>query len=650
MMKKNRKTVSTYYWKIIGTLLFIIIVFQLAACSTSFCDAYTDTVYEKLADILGKASAIIPVVIGELLMYLGILLVLLAILFAFLLIFFGKKQQYCSFVKRYMKGMLCIVVLILLVYTFHWVIPFRSSLLGKTDHDEQRYTEEQLRILRTFIVENLNEVSGQVERDEEGHIRYKDIDTTNQAVAAAMQSISDQYPRLKGYYPSMKAAGCSEILEFMRIGGYTYPYTMEITYNRYTDPSLFAHESAHPQGYYKENEANFLSYLACIQSDDPILRYSGYLTIYFYIDDTYTNVMTELHDDTLWEEYNRVQVIDQVWIDQFESTEASNAEFENDEHPFESFSEIAEKTADVGWETQGELLQENGYDGVVALLLEYYDGILYGTEQAERNVPEDVPEYTGSPYIVIHDNIPAFSEHDQQLTEAFEFYRELDALGRCGQAYANICPELQPTEERGEIGEIKPSGWHTVKYNEIIDGNYLYNRCHLIGYQLAGENANEKNLITGTRYLNVEGMLPFENEVNDYVVSTGNHVLYRVTPVFEGNNLVASGVQMEAWSVEDHGTGICFHVYCYNVQPGIEIDYATGESRVSKDSAVANTVSDREEMEFVVNTNTHKFHLPTCSSVDDIADRNKSNYTGTAQELIDQGYQPCQRCLGSLYR
>lgn len=303
------------------------------------------------------------------------------------------------------------------------------------------------------------------------------------------------------------------------------------------------------------------------------------------------------------------------------------------------------------------------------------------TEQAEQVILENIPEYTGNPYIIINNNFPAFSENDQQLTEAFEFYSDLDALGRCGQAYANICPELQPAEERGEIGEIKPSGWHTVKYNEIIDGNYLYNRCHLIGYQLAGENANEKNLITGTRYLNVEGMLPFENAVNDYVVSTGNHVLYRVTPVFEGDNLVASGVQMEARSVEDHGTGICFHVYCYNVQPGIEIDYATGESHVSEDSAepeqatesddhqvdtyetaegeaiaenenpdVANSVSDPEAMEFVVNTNTHKFHLPTCSSVDDMAEHNKSSYTGTAQELIDQGYQPCKRCLGILYR
>jgi DNA-entry nuclease len=198
---------------------------------------------------------------------------------------------------------------------------------------------------------------------------------------------------------------------------------------------------------------------------------------------------------------------------------------------------------------------------------------------------EDIPEYSGEAYVIINENQPDFSEEDKQSTEAFEYYSELDSLGRCGQAYANVCPELQPTKERGEIGQIKPSGWHTVKYNDLIEGNYLYNRCHLIGYQLTGENANEKNLITGTRYLNVTGMLPFENEVDDYVDATGNHVLYRVTPVFEGNNLVASGVQIEAWSVEDGGQGVCFNVYCYNVQPGIEIDYATGDSRIIEDTA-----------------------------------------------------------------
>lgn len=188
-----------------------------------------------------------------------------------------------------------------------------------------------------------------------------------------------------------------------------------------------------------------------------------------------------------------------------------------------------------------------------------------------------IPAYNGTPYISINNNVPAFSDADKARTDAFESYSDLDGLGRCGVAYANVCKEIMPTAKRGAIGAVRPSGWHTVKY-DIVDGKYLYNRCHLIGYQLSGENANAKNLITGTRYLNTEGMLPFENMVADYVKETGHHVLYRVTPIFQDNNLVASGVQMEAWSVEDQGAGICFNVYCYNVQPGITIDYASGAS------------------------------------------------------------------------
>lgn len=194
---------------------------------------------------------------------------------------------------------------------------------------------------------------------------------------------------------------------------------------------------------------------------------------------------------------------------------------------------------------------------------------------------ESIPVYCGDPYVVIDDNIPDFSDMEyrteQGMTEAFEQYSELDGLGRCGAAYALLGQELMPTEERGEIGPVRPSGWHTVKY-DCIEGNYLYNRCHLIGYQLAGENANERNLITGTRYLNVQGMLPFENDVASYIRTTNHHVLYRVTPAFQGEDLIAAGVRMEAYSLEDDGVGICFDVFAYNVQPGVVIDYATGES------------------------------------------------------------------------
>lgn len=252
----------------------------------------------------------------------------------------------------------------------------------------------------------------------------------------------------------------------------------------------------------------------------------------------------------------------------------------------------------------------------------------------------DIPAYAGNSFVILDDNKPAFSKKDRERTDAFETYSDLDELGRCGVAYANICKELMPTEERGAIGMVKPTGWHTVKYDNV-EGKYLYNRCHLIGYQLAGENANEKNLITGTRYLNVTGMLKFEDLVADYVNETNHHVLYRVTPVFEGDNLVASGVEMEAYSVEDKGEGVSFHVFLYNVQPGITIDYATGESWLDD----SKTTEDNEKtLNYVLNTNTHKFHKGNCESVRDIADSNKEVYTGNRGDLINMGYEPCKRC------
>jgi DNA-entry nuclease len=219
---------------------------------------------------------------------------------------------------------------------------------------------------------------------------------------------------------------------------------------------------------------------------------------------------------------------------------------------------------------------------ILAILSEKYrSGTVYDTQKEVRSEYEFdlslVPEYTDSPYTELNKNTPLFSE-DELTTESYETYADLDSLGRCGTAMACVGTDLMPTEERGEIGQIKPTGWHTVKYSGLVDGNYLYNRCHLIAYELSGENANEKNLITGTRYMNVQGMLPFENEVAAYVKKTKNHVLYRVTPIFSGDDLVASGVTMEAYSVEDSGSGVSFYVYVYNVQPGIEIDYATGKS------------------------------------------------------------------------
>jgi len=250
--------------------------------------------------------------------------------------------------------------------------------------------------------------------------------------------------------------------------------------------------------------------------------------------------------------------------------------------------------------------------------------------------PETMPAYQNEPYAVLRDNQPAFTQA-QKTTESYEFYSELDDLNRCGYAMSCIGPDIMPTEERGTIGQVKPSGWQTIKY-DFVDGKYLYNRCHLIGYQLTGENANEKNLITGTRYMNVQGMLPFENMVADYVKETGNHVLYRVTPVFEDDELVARGVKMEAWSVEDNGEGICFHVYVFNIQPGVIINYADGTSVLDE-----STFAGDENM-YVLNTNSKKFHTTDCGNASSISEANREVVKTSRQRLLNQGYEPAGCC------
>lgn len=305
----------------------------------------------------------------------------------------------------------------------------------------------------------------------------------------------------------------------------------------------------------------------------------------------------------------------------------------------------------------------------------------------------DIPQYAGDAYTIINNNVPFFSSDDLSTT-SYEVYTDLDDLGRCRTAYASIGLDLMPTEERGNIGQVKPTGWHTIKY-DIVDGNYLYNRCHLIGFQLSGENANEKNLITGTRYMNVQGMLPFENMVADYVKETENHVMYRVTPIFEGDNLLASGVLMEAESVEDNGEDILFCVFVYNIQPGIIIDYATGESSLDPSMQTPEptpvptqkptpiptekptpeptiaptpiptpeptpapqvqatpeptpepsiTKEEPQSTTYILNTNTKKFHIPTCRSVKQMSDKNKKEYTGSRGDVISMGYDPCKNC------
>lgn len=261
-----------------------------------------------------------------------------------------------------------------------------------------------------------------------------------------------------------------------------------------------------------------------------------------------------------------------------------------------------------------------------------------GEENLNSGEEEEIPPYAGEAYISVHGNRPYFGP-EEYTTEAFEIYSELDELGRCGAAYANVCRELMPTEPRESIGSIKPSGWQTVRYNGLVDGNYLYNRCHLIGFQLAGENANPQNLITGTRYLNVDGMAGFEKLVADYVKETDGHVLYRVTPVFAGENLLADGVLMEGWSVEDNGDGVCFCVFAYNVQPGVEIDYTTGDSALTPEG------EKLLRRDYVLNTADMTFHLPDCPSAQSIPASSRQAFTCTQAELEERGYTACGRCL-----
>lgn len=339
------------------------------------------------------------------------------------------------------------------------------------------------------------------------------------------------------------------------------------------------------------------------------------------------------------------------------------------------------------------------FRALIALLLALTLGVgLAGCGDAGRYTPAEsaqaqldlasIPAYAGEPYTVVNDNEPTFTA-DEITDEAFETYAPLDALGRCGTAFACVGSETMPTSERESISEIHPTGWRSSRYG-FIDGESLYNRCHLIAHSLTAENANERNLITGTRYMNTEGMLPFEEGISHYVHKTKNHVLYRVTPIFEGGNLIASGVHMEGLSVEDNGEGVRFNVYCYNVQPYIGINYATGENWLDEDDAraegsagsgagesgsgsntgnasastgassssgnsnVAGAVgvpgaagvatSSAADAAYALNTNNRKFHLPTCDAVQDISDYNRAYTSASREEVEAAGYSPCGRC------
>ncbi|EOS60623.1 hypothetical protein C815_01079 [Firmicutes bacterium M10-2] len=273
-----------------------------------------------------------------------------------------------------------------------------------------------------------------------------------------------------------------------------------------------------------------------------------------------------------------------------------------------------------------------------------------GCSAQEANAPspivsqDDIPAFTDQAYVVLNNNVPTFTE-DEITDQSFETYYPLDDLGRVTGAFASIGTDLLPTKERGNISSVKPTGWHSVQYDNV-EGKSLYNRCHLIAWSLTGEDANPNNLITGTRYLNIEGMKPFEDMTRDYIKETGNHVMYRVIPVYTGNNLVADGVIMEGYSVEDNGEGIEFNVYAYNEQPGITIDHATGDSALSKEETDSST-NQNTQGTYVINKSTKKIHDPSCSSVSNMKEENKEFYRGNLQDLLNQGYTIHNQCLGN---
>ena len=372
----NKRGKSTGFVKAAALLLLLLLVFNIAGCFKPFCNFYKAHFYPVIADFWGRIFGIFPVAVGELLMYLGALLLFLALALSFLLLFLRKKTGYKRFTVIYLKTVLLTAESVLLIYTLNWFIPLRSDLLEVEGAVERSYTLEDIRNVRNEIVLRLNECAEIVERDESGRVVYYDVD---QSVFQEMQNLQEVYPLLGGYYPPMKAALCSDFLDWMDIGGYIYPYTTEVTYNVYvTDlyyPFLLAHESAHHKGFCLENEANFIAFLACTNSTDPLIRYSGYNEIFYYIDEAYFNALFAEKDGeaaaTEWEQ--RPQVSERVNKDRRDTWEASEQKYEAASHPAQDLAPVAADVGDVGWSVQGEILQENGYDGVVRMVLEYYD-------------------------------------------------------------------------------------------------------------------------------------------------------------------------------------------------------------------------------------------------------------------------------------
>ncbi|MBQ9200346.1 MAG: DUF3810 domain-containing protein [Lachnospiraceae bacterium] len=377
----------TPYKRIIIIISVLIMIFNAISFIRPFSDFYADNIYGVIADFLGKIMDIFPFAVGEILMYLFAFLFVLTIFLSALLLLLHRRESYKRFLKKYIKAMLLIFLSVLLIYTLNWVIPFRASILSDKRLGRNAYVRaysiEELETLRSYIVDKLNETSEAVERDENGRLIYRDDETVRKELALSMKALGDEYPRLKGYYPDIKKAFCSSVLEWMNIGGYNYPYTMEATYNEYVTrlyfPSLYAHEISHHHGYYQENEANFLSYLGCINSDDAFIRYSGYIDAFFYVDDAYiTSLIEAIGKEKALEIYkNQPMPKKQIYTDEAEASIEASSRYEENSHPMEKLKDKAEKAADKGWEMQEKMVYGNYYEDVVGLLLYYYDGKLY---------------------------------------------------------------------------------------------------------------------------------------------------------------------------------------------------------------------------------------------------------------------------------
>ena len=410
-MKKRKK-----YRNILLGLLLAAAAGNLAGCLPRFCDWYTDHIYCLIEDGISRLTAPVPVAVGELLMYLGVVLVLFAVLFLILLLFLRKRQGYRKFCRGYYKSFLMTLVCVVFVYTFFWVIPFRGTVLGKGETGQRTtFTFDEIRALTVYAAEGANAAAEEIEIAQDGSVQFPSIADNAPKIAAAMQALSGDYPRLNGFYPPVKTALCSDILERMNIGGYNYIYTMEPTRNKYLAPTylpiLTAHELSHHKGYYKENEANFLSQLALSQSDDPYLRFSGFEEMYSYLYDSYLTAqddlltemtaegklnLPEFREDMTKAEFlataqERYKILVEICGEEPHLSDRAGLILDSayhiereiyqaDSHPIDEMpavQEVIQTTADTGWETQGKVLQENSYDGVTLLLLQYFDGKLY---------------------------------------------------------------------------------------------------------------------------------------------------------------------------------------------------------------------------------------------------------------------------------